>query len=154
MIPQLSPPGWTLLVIAALTIIMQTPNLYSPSAFMAEFGISNKPTAQLIGRPLALHRISIPHYCYSLSTVKAFCTHSLSIALKADLSCQLAFLLVLINGYDLMGASQDNWTVYWYSLVSRAVAMVFFSILGEPWSKLVGFEGATFAVLGIAMWFG
>lgn len=113
MIPQLSPPGWTLLVIAALTIIMQTPNIYNPSAFMAEFGISDKPVAQLI-----------------------------------------AFLLVLINGYDLLGASQDSWTVYWYSLVSRAVAMVFFWLLGEPWSKLVRFEGATFAILGIAMWFG
>lgn len=154
MIPQLSPPGWTLLVIAALTIIMQTPNIYNPSAFMAEFGISDKPVAQLIGRRLALHRISIPHHCYSLSTVNALCTPSLSVALKADLSLHLAFLLVLINGYDLLGASQDSWTVYWYSLVSRAVAMVFFWLLGEPWSKLVRFEGATFAILGIAMWFG
>lgn len=50
MVPQLSPPGWALSIIAALTIIMQTPNLYNPSAFMAEFEISNKPTAQLIGK--------------------------------------------------------------------------------------------------------
>ncbi len=55
MLPQLSPPGWTLLVIAALTIIMQTPNIYNPSAFMADFRISNKPTAQLIGRPAFGH---------------------------------------------------------------------------------------------------
>lgn len=154
MLPQLSPPGWALLVIAALTIIMQTPNIYNPSAFMAEFGISNKPAAQLIGRLLAQHSISILHHCYGLSTVNALCTPSLLVPPKADLSSQLAFLLVLINGYDLLGASQDDWTVYWYSLMSRAVAMVFFWALGEPWSKLVGFEGATFAILGIAMWFG
>lgn len=43
--------------------------------------------------------------------------------------------------------------VYWYSLVSRAVAMMGFWALGAPWSKLVGFEGATFAILGAAMWF-
>lgn len=66
---------------------------------------------------------------------------------------RLAFCLVLINGYDLLGALQDNWTVYWYSLLSRAVAMVFFWTLGKPWSQLVGFEGATLAVLEIAMWF-
>jgi len=65
-----------------------------------------------------------------------------------------AFLLVLINGYDLLGALQDNWTVYWYSLMSRGVAMAFFWTLGEPWNQLVGFEGATFAILGVAMWFG
>lgn len=64
-----------------------------------------------------------------------------------------AFLLILVNGYDLLGAFQDNWTVYWYSLVSRAVAMVLFWTLGPPWNKLMGFEGATFAILGIAMWF-
>ena len=154
MVPQLSPPGWALLAIAALTIIMQTPNIYNPSAFMAEFGISNKPAAQLIGRPLALHRFSILHHYYSLSTVDALRTPSLFVALKADLLSLLAFLLVLVNGYDLLGASQDNWTVYWYSLVSRAAAVVFFWALGEPWSKLVGFEGATFAILGISMWFG
>ena len=47
----------------------------------------------------------------------------------------------------------DNWIVYWYSLVSRAVAMMLFWALGEPWNKLMGFEGVTFAILGIAMWF-
>lgn len=66
----------------------------------------------------------------------------------------VAFLLVLINGYDMMGALEDNWTVYWFSLTCRAVAMAFFWALGEPWDKLVRFEGVTFAILGIAMWFG
>ncbi|KAL8787523.1 MAG: hypothetical protein Q9213_002181 [Squamulea squamosa] len=66
----------------------------------------------------------------------------------------IAFCLVLINGYDLMGALQDNWTVYWYSLISRALAMGMFWAMGKPWSKLVVIEGATFLMLGTAMWFG
>lgn len=70
-----------------------------------------------------------------------------------NLASQLAFCLVLINGYDLAGALQDNWTVYWYSLMSRMVAMVFFWTLEKPWDKLVVFEGATFIILGASMWF-
>ncbi len=50
MIPHLSPPGWALSVIAALTIVIQIPNIYNPSDFMAEFQILNKAVAQLIGK--------------------------------------------------------------------------------------------------------
>lgn len=60
---------------------------------------------------------------------------------------------MLINGYDLAGALQDNWTVYWYSLMSRMVAIVFFWTLEKPWDRLVVFEGATFIILGTSMWF-
>jgi len=49
MIPHLSPPGWALSLIAALTIIMQIPNIYNPSDFIAEYQILNEAVAQLIG---------------------------------------------------------------------------------------------------------
>jgi len=65
----------------------------------------------------------------------------------------VAFCLVLINGYDLLGALQDNRSIYWYSLVSRMVAMLFFMTLEKPWDKLVVFEGATFVILGASMGF-
>ncbi|KAL8757295.1 MAG: hypothetical protein Q9199_002321 [Rusavskia elegans] len=65
-----------------------------------------------------------------------------------------AFCLVLINGYDLLGALQDNWTVYWYSLISRTLAMGMFWAMAKPWNKLVVIEAATFLILGTAMWFG
>lgn len=142
MIPQLSPPGWALSIIAALTIIMQVPNIYNPSAFMVEYQISSGRAAQLIGEPWSHTDVIARQQSMLLSPSPG-----------ADVNSYLAFLLVLLNGYDLLGALQDNWTVYWYSLASRAVAMVFFWILGEPWNKLVGFEGATFAILGVAMWF-
>lgn len=51
MMPQLSKPGWALSVIAALTIMLQTSNIYNPYAIMDEFKISNKADAQLIGKP-------------------------------------------------------------------------------------------------------
>jgi len=150
MVPHLSPPGWALSVMAALTIIMQTPNLYNPSAFMAEFQISSPAAAQLIGKPWSYAR---SHRSHRSSTFNPLYIPPLSVTPKADILSHLAFLLVLINGYDFLGAMQDNWKVYWFSLVARAVAMVFFWTLGEPWNKLVGFEGATFAILGVAMWF-
>ena len=63
----------------------------------------------------------------------------------------LAFLLVLINGYDLVGALQDNWTVYWYSIATRLSALVFFWSLGTPWRNLMTYEFMTTAVLMLAM---
>ena len=51
MLPHLSPPGWALSIIAVLTILMQAPNIFDPSKFMAEFKLTNKPAAQLIGEP-------------------------------------------------------------------------------------------------------
>ena len=74
--------------------------------------------------------------------------------MRANIGFNSAFCLVLINGYDLAGVLQDNWTVYWYSLVSRAVAASLFSILGAPWDTLVVVEGGTFVILGIGMRFG
>lgn len=140
-IPQLSPPGWALSIMAVVTIIMQTPNIYNPSALMTEFQLSNKPAAQLIGKSNDLYAVKLMYQ----RTMRA----------KADNSPHLlAFCLVIINGYDLLGALQDNWTVYWYSLVSRAVVTVFLWTLGEPWSKLVAVDGPMAAILGVAMWFG
>jgi len=54
---MLSPPGWALSIIAILTIVMQAPNIYNPSAFMTEFNLTNKPAAQLIGQ--STHSISV-----------------------------------------------------------------------------------------------
>ena len=65
----------------------------------------------------------------------------------------IAFCLVIINGYDLLGALQEYWMVYWYSLVSSVVASALFWIMGPRWNKLVGLELGTFFVLGMAMWF-
>lgn len=52
-----------------------------------------------------------------------------------------------------MGALRDDWMIYWYSLVSRVIAAVFLLYLGKPWSKLVGPELVTAAILGVSMWF-
>lgn len=66
---------------------------------------------------------------------------------------RVAFCLVPINGYDLAGALQDHWNVYWYSLVSHLVAKGCFWTLEKPWDKLIAFEEVTFAVLGVSKWF-
>ena len=75
MIPQLSPPGWALSVIAAITIIMQIPNIYNPSALMAEFQISNKSEAQLIGNPRS--STESPYYTAVVVRAKAMLSTSL-----------------------------------------------------------------------------
>ncbi len=58
--PMLSPSGWALSIMATLTIIMQAPNLYNPSAFMTEFNLASKPAAQLIGKSVFDTR-TVPH---------------------------------------------------------------------------------------------
>lgn len=59
-IPKLSPPGWALAPLAIITIIMQIPNLYDPSAFMEEFQFTSAPAAQLIGKLPQYSLIMIP----------------------------------------------------------------------------------------------
>ncbi|KAB8292528.1 hypothetical protein EYC80_008238 [Monilinia laxa] len=59
----------------------------------------------------------------------------------------ISFLLILINHYELIGAVQDNWTVYKLGIVSRlAAAGVFWSIGGER-GKVVVVELGTLALL-------
>lgn len=116
MMRQLSKPGWALSAMAALTIMLQAPNIYNPFTIMDDFNISNKADAQLIGKSESYTRDS----CYAAIIVSS------PLPLKApetDIVFHVAFLLVLINGYDMMGALEDNWTVYWFSLTCRAVAM-------------------------------
>lgn len=139
-LPQLSAPGWALASIASLTMVAQIPNVYKPQDFMTEFELSNEPAAQFIGESTFTGLLYGLPQCFPQPVqLIPYCP---------------AFLIVLINGYDLIGAMQDNWTVYRYSLMSRAVAVGLFWSMGNPWDKLVEFEGATFWILGIAMWFG
>lgn len=58
-----------------------------------------------------------------------------------------AFLLIAINFYDIIAALQDNWTIYYYSAVSRVVAAAFFYNLGPEFHQLAGIEAATLVVL-------
>ncbi|THV48347.1 hypothetical protein BGAL_0254g00190 [Botrytis galanthina] len=58
-----------------------------------------------------------------------------------------AFLLILINLYELIAAFQDNWAVYKFGIVSRlAAAGVFWSFGGE-WVKVVFVELGTLVLL-------
>jgi len=69
--PMLSPPGWALSIMATLTIIMQAPNLYNPSAFMTEFNLASKPAAQLIGKSVFDTR-TVPHASKTSQTCLEF----------------------------------------------------------------------------------
>ncbi|TVY82090.1 hypothetical protein LSUE1_G005089 [Lachnellula suecica] len=59
----------------------------------------------------------------------------------------IAFLLVLINGYDLLGALQNNPAVIWYSIAARLMGALFFWRCGSPWDKLVAIELETTGLL-------
>ncbi|ATZ56074.1 hypothetical protein BCIN_12g06080 [Botrytis cinerea B05.10] len=63
----------------------------------------------------------------------------------------IAFLLILINGYDLMGALQDNWAVYKFGIVARIAAAFLFWSFGPTWNFMVGVEIATLSILVAAM---
>ncbi|KAL9108156.1 MAG: hypothetical protein Q9227_007010 [Pyrenula ochraceoflavens] len=66
----------------------------------------------------------------------------------------IAFLLILINGYDLIAALQDNWTVYKFSAVSRVAAALLFWGFGPAWRMLAWVELGTLGVLVAGMWVG
>ena len=57
----------------------------------------------------------------------------------------------MINGYDLIGALQDNWTIYWFSLLSRVGAAALFVWVGGGWTGLWPLELGSAVVLGICM---
>ncbi|KAK5134642.1 hypothetical protein LTR08_006298 [Meristemomyces frigidus] len=63
-----------------------------------------------------------------------------------------ALLLTLVNSYDLIGALEDNWTIYWFSLVSRVFAAALFGWLGGGWQNFVPIELGSAAVLAVCMW--
>ena len=62
-----------------------------------------------------------------------------------------AFLLVLINGYDLVGALQNNAAVYWFSIAARLLGALFFWSCGSPWNKFIAIELQTTTILLIAL---
>ena len=134
---SLSAPGWTMATIASLTLLSQLPNLYDPSSFMEQFDIQSAQAARLIGKSLALQYI---HASYS--------RHSIVLLITGMF---LAFLLVLINVYDLFGAFQDNYSVYYFSLLWRAAAAYLLLTFGPLWMVMVGFESATLVALGAAI---
>ena len=65
-----------------------------------------------------------------------------------------AFLLILVNVYDIMGALADNWTIYWFSIASRISAAILFWSFGAQWRDLLGVEVVILAILAGAMWMG
>ncbi|PQE21506.1 hypothetical protein CJF30_00008356 [Rutstroemia sp. NJR-2017a BBW] len=63
----------------------------------------------------------------------------------------IAYLLILVNFYELIGALQDNWTIYRFGIAARALAVPLFWSFGETWRLLVGLEVGTMTILGAAM---
>ncbi|KAK4542486.1 hypothetical protein LTR36_006738 [Oleoguttula mirabilis] len=63
-----------------------------------------------------------------------------------------ALLLVLVNSYDFIGALEDNWAIYWFSLISRFFAAALFYWLGGGWDNFVPIELASAFVLAGCMW--
>ena len=47
--PKLSIPGWTLAIMASLTIASQVAVMLNPKSFMSQHNVTSKEAAQLIG---------------------------------------------------------------------------------------------------------
>ncbi|KAK1046533.1 hypothetical protein LTR74_017947 [Friedmanniomyces endolithicus] len=60
---------------------------------------------------------------------------------------------IAINAYDLIGALQDNWPIYWCSFVSRFFAAALMQYVGGGWTGLVPIELGSAVVLGACMWY-
>ncbi|TKA61930.1 hypothetical protein B0A55_11006 [Friedmanniomyces simplex] len=59
-----------------------------------------------------------------------------------------AFALITINAYNLLGALQDSWAVYWFSFFSRVVAAGLFAVLSGGWAGMVPLElGSAFLLV-------
>ena len=62
-------------------------------------------------------------------------------------------MLIMINCFDLIGALQDNWAVYRFSLVSRVFATAVFVWVGGGWADLWPIELGSAVILGACMAF-
>ncbi|KAK4629001.1 hypothetical protein CLAFUW4_07930 [Fulvia fulva] len=65
----------------------------------------------------------------------------------------IAFCLIAIKGYELIGALQDNWAVYWFAVVGRIGAASMMLSVGGGWAKTAPFDFGSAAVLAGCMWF-
>ncbi|KAK6379963.1 hypothetical protein LTS17_006037 [Exophiala oligosperma] len=64
----------------------------------------------------------------------------------------MAFSMGSIGLYNILGALEDNWNIYWFSLVSRVVASVIMYTLKGGWENLAHIEFGTAVLLAACMW--
>ncbi|KIW12475.1 hypothetical protein PV08_09752 [Exophiala spinifera] len=64
----------------------------------------------------------------------------------------MAFCMGLVGLYNIIGALEDNWNVYWFSLLSRIVGSVVMYTLKGGWENLAHIEVATAVILAACMW--
>ncbi|KAL6240442.1 hypothetical protein RBB50_012643 [Rhinocladiella similis] len=64
----------------------------------------------------------------------------------------MAFSMGLIGLYNIIGALEDNWNIYWFSLVSRIVGSIIMYTLKGGWENLAHIELGTAVLLAACMW--
>ena len=128
-----SAPGYFTALFSSVVIVLQSLALYDPTDAMAQLNINEPSSARFI------------------------CTRSPPSSSHGECTLEvlmyLAFALIAINSYDLLGALQDNWAIYWFSVVSRIGASALMASLGGGWAGIVPLEFGSAAVLGGCMAF-
>lgn len=128
-----SAPGYFLTLFAVLIIAKQVPVLLNPKSSMQGLGIKDEESAKFIGN--------------QRNPIVTFIQPDL----RKDTDSRKAFALILINIYDLLGALQDNWAIYWFSLLSRLAATALFTTLGGGWKAMWPLEFGSAIILGLCM---
>ncbi|EME44075.1 hypothetical protein DOTSEDRAFT_24170 [Dothistroma septosporum NZE10] len=65
----------------------------------------------------------------------------------------IAFCLIAIKGYEIIGAFQDNWAVYRFAIVGRIAAASMMVMAGGGWAKIAPFDIGSATLLACCMWF-
>ena len=63
------------------------------------------------------------------------------------------FPFIVVNGFDLLAALQNNWRAYWYSARTRVATAALLWSFGPQWRAFVVHELFTLAMLLGSMWF-
>lgn len=130
-------PGWFLLIIGTLMVLRQIIAFIDVKPVMEEFNIRDENSVRFMGRS------------FQKSLLVLQCCE---VAQKLILGLFAAFSMGLIGLYNIIGALEDNWNIYWFSLVSRIVGSIIMYTLKGGWENLAHIELGTAVLLAACMW--
>lgn len=130
----ISVAGWAFAASSLLTISAQIQQLINPNGFMREFGVGSADVTRLVGTCL----LSL-HYA---NDEEEGLLHPANLRFL-----HTAFLLIILNTYDLVSVATNNVLMLWVSIACRTGAFGLFYYLGGKWRGLAKLEGGVVCVL-------
>lgn len=144
-----SAPGWFCSIFAGLTILRQLIALVDTQPVCDEFNISEDNSVRVMGKLQS--KIASPAGQNVVNDMHIYLPDNWS-HLCADQCLTTAYFSVIISVYDLIGALEDNWTIYWFSLLSRLVEAALFFALQGGWENIARIQVYGAIMLAACMW--